>query len=401
MPVRYVHPFPARMAPQLALKALRGVRPGGRVLDPMCGSGTVLREALMRDLGADGRDVDPLAVLMSRVATTRPDAPRTLEAAAAVLGRARDFLHANELELPVIDDDPEAVAYVRYWFGPDQERQLRALARSLAEQSLPASEILSLALSRMIVRKESGASLARDVSHSRPHRVSTSSSFDVLAAFVPSVERIIAAIDVQPNADVSVRLGDARRLDDIEDGSIAAVVTSPPYLNAIDYIRGHRLALIWLGASLGDLRRIRSSSVGAERAPSIDYDGTRIDALLRDRRDAAALPPRFRNMVRRFTGDMDMVLAETARVLEAGGRAVFVIGNSLIRGVSIDNAAILLAGARLHGLSLTHRSERELPPSRRYLPPPSSGASPLAQRMRMESILVFRAPSRLGSERGP
>lgn len=390
---RYVHPFPARMAPKLALEALTDVRPGGRVLDPMCGSGTVLREALMRGLNAAGRDVDPLAVLMSRVATTSPDRTRTLEVAEAVLQRARNLLRANSLEIPTIDDDPEAVAYVRYWFGPDQERQLRALALALSEQSTPASDILKLALSRMIIRKESGASLARDVSHSRPHRVSASSSFDVLAEFVPSVERIIAAIEILPNAEVSVRLGDARQLDDIVDCSVAAVVTSPPYLNAIDYIRGHRLALIWLGASLRQLRHIRSSSVGAERAPSTDYDVTRIDALLRHCSGAAALPPRLRNMVRRFAGDMDMVLAETTRVLEPGGLAAFVIGNSLIRGVSIDNAAILSAAAWHYGLSLTDRSEREIPASRRYLPTPSSGASPLARRMRTESILVFRAPA--------
>ncbi|MCY3695910.1 MAG: hypothetical protein OXG86_02020 [Chloroflexi bacterium] len=302
-------------------------------------------------------------------------------------------MRANSLEIPTIDDDPEAVAYVRYWFGPDQERQLRALALALSEQSTPASDILKLALSRMIIRKESGASLARDVSHSRPHRVSASSSFDVLAEFVPSVERIIAAIEILPNAEVSVRLGDARQLDDIVDCSVAAVVTSPPYLNAIDYIRGHRLALIWLGASLRQLRHIRSSSVGAERAPSTDYDVTRIDALLRHCSGAAALPPRLRNMVRRFAGDMDMVLAETTRVLEPGGLAAFVIGNSLIRGVSIDNAAILSAAAWHYGLSLTDRSEREIPASRRYLPTPSSGASPLARRMRTESILVFRAPA--------
>ena len=346
----------------------------------------------MRGLAATGRDVDPLAVLMSRVATTKPDVPGTLRDAEAVLARARELHDTGELALSAIDDDPKAVAYVRYWFGPHQERQLRALARALAEHSPPSSDILKLALSRMIIRKESGASLARDVSHSRPHRVSDASSFDVLASFIRSVERIIAAIDLAPRADVSVRLGDARCLSDIEDGSIAAVVTSPPYLNAIDYIRGHRLALIWLGESLEELRRIRSSSVGAERAPSIEYDADRIDRLLRDRAGAEGLPRRFRNMVRRFAGDMDMVLAETSRVLEAGGRAVFVIGNSLIRGVSIDNAAILLAAARLHGLSPTHRSERELPPSRRYLPPPSAGATPLAQRMRTETILAFRAP---------
>jgi len=49
------------------------------------------------------------------------------------------------------------------------------------------------------------------------------------------------------------------------------VLTSPPYLNAIDYLRGHRLALVWLGHELGPLKEIRANSVGAERAiPATD-----------------------------------------------------------------------------------------------------------------------------------
>jgi DNA modification methylase len=47
--------------------------------------------------------------------------------------------------------------------------------------------------------------------------------------------------------------------------SVDAVLTSPPYLNAIDYMRGHRMSLVWLGHSLTELRHIRSNSIGAER----------------------------------------------------------------------------------------------------------------------------------------
>ena len=36
-----IHPFPARMAPELASRSIEAVPDGGLVLDPMCGSGTV------------------------------------------------------------------------------------------------------------------------------------------------------------------------------------------------------------------------------------------------------------------------------------------------------------------------------------------------------------------------
>lgn len=68
-----IHPFPARMAADIALDELVALPSGSVVLDPMAGSGTVLRVAA--DLGhrALGFDVDPLAVLMTKVWTTPID----------------------------------------------------------------------------------------------------------------------------------------------------------------------------------------------------------------------------------------------------------------------------------------------------------------------------------------
>jgi hypothetical protein len=40
-----VHPFPARMAPELALSSLESLQPGSLAPDPFAGSGTVLRKA--------------------------------------------------------------------------------------------------------------------------------------------------------------------------------------------------------------------------------------------------------------------------------------------------------------------------------------------------------------------
>ena len=62
-----VHPFPARMAPGIALDVLSEAAKPLRVLDPMMGSGTVI--ALARSMGhrAVGFDIDPLAVLISKV----------------------------------------------------------------------------------------------------------------------------------------------------------------------------------------------------------------------------------------------------------------------------------------------------------------------------------------------
>ena len=86
-----VHPFPARMAPSLALDVIAECRRPLRILDPMVGSGTVLAVAHSKGHQAVGVDLDPLAVLISRVWTTAIDVEAAQRAATAVLDHAAPY----------------------------------------------------------------------------------------------------------------------------------------------------------------------------------------------------------------------------------------------------------------------------------------------------------------------
>src|SRR5437660_11765460 len=105
--IRHIHSFPARMASDIVLKQLNGLPAHTVVLDPMMGSGTVLRTAIDCGLRAIGRDVDPLAVLMARVWTT-PLNTTYLRTFAVQLIQDAKSLHADDVILPWIDGDPES-----------------------------------------------------------------------------------------------------------------------------------------------------------------------------------------------------------------------------------------------------------------------------------------------------
>ena len=147
--------------------------------------------------------------------------------------------------------------------GERQRAELRRLAfvlnrhgRGGCRKDAASLDLIRLALSRIIVTKEPCASLARDTSHSRPHKVLAKSDFQVFPAFERSVRFLRKRLLERPPAWVAeVESGDARRLDTVGNGTVDAVMTSPPYLNAIDYMRGHRLALVWLGHGVKELRR--------------------------------------------------------------------------------------------------------------------------------------------------
>lgn len=395
--IKPIHPFPARMAPDLAIEELTKLPSGARVLDPMSGSGTVLRQASQLGHFAIGRDMDPLAVLMTKVWTTPLDVARLDRLMANVLKKVAAL--PAHVPLAWIDEDEETSQFVDYWFGKLQQSDLRRIAFILAELNnasrnrAPEIDALMIALSRIIITKDQGASLARDTSHSRPHRVTLSSRFDVLSAFGRSVKRIQKILLMAPPiGNVEVSRGDARALD-IEHSSVDAVLTSPPYLNAIDYMRGHRMSLVWLGYKLAELRGIRSSSIGAERAPDSAATASLFANIRADMCDEAALSSRHLSMVVRYSEDLYRMMAEISRVLRPHGKAILVVGNSCLRGTFVKNAKGVISAGTMVGLKLIKEAERELPDRNRYMPMPAESDAPLGGRMRTESILTFTAAS--------
>src|SRR5437762_2505276 len=112
-----IHPFPARMAPGIALEAIGESKAPLRVLDPMAGSGTVLAVARAKGHRAFGFDLDPLAVLLAGVWTRTVHAECVKDKAQEVLSRAKEIFRS----LLVADayprgSDDETREFIRYWF---------------------------------------------------------------------------------------------------------------------------------------------------------------------------------------------------------------------------------------------------------------------------------------------
>lgn len=389
---KYIHPFPARMAPDIAVDECKKLSPGSTILDPMCGSGTTLRAAQEANLYAIGSDLDPMAVLISKVNTTPLDPEATIKAAMDAVDKAKS---TSRVKLPWIDDDKETQEFIDFWFAGKQVKDLRRIAHVIDRYySGKLRDFLKITLSRIIITKEMRASLARDTSHSRPHRVALNNNYDIFSNFLKSAVQTAQRLPEPGGQPAAVSRRDARNLSNVASNSVDAVITSPPYLNAIDYMRGHKLALVWLGYKLSDLREVRSTSIGTERRPDDSYKTELLNNLVQEMKFYGRLKKREKAMFDRYALDVLSLMEEINRVIKSDGKAILVVGNSCLKDIFIKNTEAVIAAAQLVGLQLEAKRTRKLPRNSRYLPTPTrNDRSSLSKRMRTESVLHFRKPS--------
>jgi DNA modification methylase len=392
--LRPIHPFPARMAPSIVQQRLKS-RKALRVLDPMAGSGTTIVAARLFGHRALGFDTDPLALLIAKASSSDVDPEHLRSKASKILSEAQKRYRDLSLgDAYPKKADPETRAFIRFWFDPTNRRQLAALSAVILKvKDTTERTFLWCSFSRLIVTKDAGASLAIDVSHSRPHRAYTIAPVRPFEQFLTAVEKVLRASHFSTGKTLpsaSIDRADARDLPP-DDESIDLVVTSPPYLNAIDYLRGHKLSLVWMGHRIKEIRELRSQNIGSEISRLSTLDADHIRSALKSMCNLKKLSRRSQGMLAQYVHDMDFVLAEISRVLKNKGEAVIVVGNSTIRGVFIKNSRALTYLARANGLRLDAIRRRRLPENRRYLPPPGKRISGklLRSRMTQEVILTF------------
>lgn len=376
-----IHPFPARMAPEIAFNFLEALPKASVILDPMCGSGVSLRSAVEKGHRSIGYDADPLAVLMSQVWTESRRFQKLNDFAEHTAERAE---HHDDALGPLRGDD-ETRKFIDYWFAEKQQRDLIRLSRAIlrTRHAYPRyiTKAMQIALSRLIITKTKGASLAWDVAHSRPHIKKEKNDFNVLDEFVRSCGVLAKKLERnQTDWSCSVRRGDARKMP-LAPRSVDAIITSPPYINAIDYMRGHRLSLVWLGYSLKDLRLVRSTSIGSE--------ATAANRVQREGRAKGSADERTQRLIDKYTNDLGRLVREFRRVIKPRGRVCVITANSRISGYEVRTNTLIQAAAAGAGLRLTAETVRKIEKAKRYLPVSKNAA--LRSRMMEEHIQYFVA----------
>ena len=380
-----VHPFPARMAPDLAWEKIADLPPGSTVLDPMCGSGTTLHYALKAGHKAVGWDIDPLAVKMARTWCKRFNIDR--------LRKQTEYLSATlqhqNFSSSRFSHCLETQEFADYWFAEEQKNDLNRLSVAIENLFRPGRtrDFFQIALSRIIITKFKGASLAWDISHSRPHKKKANNSFQTIQEFFKSVEKLLQIMSRYSYLhDAYVQLGDCKKI--VTRAKFDAIITSPPYLNAIDYMRGHKFSLIWMGYTIPQLRAIRSKSIGSERSFTDFSNNLKFRNIVREICKGQALNSKVEKFLFRYISDCETLLNKMQDMLKMGGSLIVVVGNSTQYGTKIFNEKIFRIFAAESGLRLTDRKTRSISAGSRYLPI-SNKENRITNRIKTETVLQF------------
>lgn len=308
----WIYPYRGKFHPQMVrgLLNILGVKPGDLVAEPYVGSGTAALEASLLGANVIGVDLSPLCVMLTRVKT------QSVLAVDSIRVRVQQILDSDDvsLENPALatDPDPKVADFLQ-------------VARMVT-------------FSDVARRKRSGAPYLRKN----------------LSAMLSSVEAHAAALKrygIKPGR-VCVNVGDCRdmKASGVETSSVDAIVTSPPYSIALDYVKNDEHALDALGV---DLHALRTTMTGVRGSgPS--------------------------QKLKLYNADMQAMFREVARILKPGARSAFVIGDATVDGREYTTTDEMAEWATETGLEL----ERSIPKI----------VFGLYSVMNEERILIFRKP---------
>jgi DNA modification methylase len=353
---RFVLSFP----PHLVRDYLQRFSVDGRhqVLDPFCGTGTVVVECKKLGIPSVGVEANPMAHFAGQVKTDwAPDPAGLVEHATHVATAARTRLARDG-----IDDDPV------FLLPPREDTVLRDLP-SEAAALLLAESISPLPLHKTLVLLDC-LRQHRDERYDWHQRLALAKALvanignlhfgpevgvgpakpdaPVVAPWLANVRATARGlVDVQAGAAVPavVHHADARHLGKVvAPCSIDAVITSPPYPNEKDYTRTTRLESVLLGfirdkADLQALKRglVRSNTRGVYKGDDDDRwvaehpEIQRIAAAIEARRVELGKTSGFERLYARVTrlyfGGMARHLAELRPLLRPGAQLAYVVGD--------------------------------------------------------------------------
>lgn len=353
--------YPAKTIPQISRYLIKKYsKPHDIILDPFCGSGSVLVESKLLKRNAIGCDINPLALLFSEVKT----AYYTEDSLNTSYKMVTEIINKNKFKMDYTFPNQD------YWFTPKALSSFSTLrnAIEMAKQHLNELEYKFLLCTlATIVRKCSKADPRgpKPFISKRMRELNLMNNLDPIKQF-NTMTGIISkkllesskAFGKNNSTKASLLNLDAREIDHaVEHSSIDLVVSSPPYINAQDYVRSSKLEL-WILKLLDgeEIKTLSQKIIGTDRVYANEFHQelpvlgfTTIDKVVEQ---ISQRDPKKAFIVYKYFGEMNIVLQKLKRVLNSDRTLCLIIGENKIAEVSIPTYACFVEIATKLGFDL-------------------------------------------------
>ncbi len=219
--------------------------PPKRVLDPFCGTATTALSAACQGHEGITTDINPFLVWFGGVKVAHysgADLASTRSAYARVMGAFRTGV-VDPAETPPIHN-------IDRWWRKEALVFLCRLKSCIAAESEPRSperDLLSVAFCRTLMGLSNAAFNHQSMSFKDEDQLCMPFGGDMEQRFGADLQFVLDGAEDNPSGLGQVILGDARNLEQVAGDTFDLIITSPPYVNRMSYIRELRPYMYWLG----------------------------------------------------------------------------------------------------------------------------------------------------------
>lgn len=390
------HSYPAMMIPQIARRLIHLYGSHSKtVLDPFVGSGTTMVEATLHENfeQAYGIDINPLALLMAKVKTTRIK-PSVLEQEYAKLLRTISANKGKSIKGPSFEN-------LDFWFKPSAIKELALIKDSIEQiQNKDLKNFFLVAFSETI-RSASNTRNSEFKLYRMPEQELEKFNPSAVKEFKENafynIEKMKEYFFERKKCSVHLLDEDTRQIKSIPKNSVELLVSSPPYGDSrttVAYGQFSRLALEWLGFDQKKARSIDKVSLGG--IPTKHLENGLESPSLKNALDRISLIDSERAKdVLSFYEDFWKCVKEINKVMAKGAYLCFVVGNRTVKKIQIPTDKIIIElFENLGNYSHEATFERNIPSKR--MPKansPTNVPGEVSSTMNKEHIVVLKKGS--------
>ena len=331
-----IHTYPAMMIPQIARRLIYLYGKDAKtLLDPFAGSGTSLVEASLTKhiKKAYGFDLNPLAILISKVKTTPLDS-NVLKIELFKILNSR------------VQTESPKFKNIEFWFKPLVIKKLSILKTAINNIEDKYIRDFFLVCFSETVRDVSNTRNGEFKLYRKPLDKLEKHNPDVIKEFAKIAKNNIQSMEeyVKNRSDTNTTPMFFSSMNDLplHENSVDLIVTSPPYGDSkttVAYGQFSRLALQWLGYN--DINNLDNSLLGGKPTKSLE---TKIDSptLKNTINKIKNIDEKRAREVLSFYEDFDKCVIQLDRVLSKNGHVCFVVGNRTVKGINIPTDKIMI-----------------------------------------------------------